>query len=69
MKRFLLILIFFALLVAGWEVLYRAKIWSPVLVPSPITVGEYLVASARDGTMLQATIVTMRRLEIGRAHV
>lgn len=65
MKRFLLILIFFALLVAGWEVLYRAKIWSPVLVPSPITVGEYLVASARDGTMLQATIVTMRRLVIG----
>lgn len=65
MKRLLVVAVFFILLIAGWEALYRAKIWSPVLVPSPVTVGEYLVSSARDGTMLQATIVTMRRLLIG----
>jgi NitT/TauT family transport system permease protein len=65
MKRALVVVVFFALLVAGWEVLYRMKIWSPVLVPSPVTVGQYLIESGKDGTMLQATIVTMRRLLIG----
>jgi NitT/TauT family transport system permease protein len=64
-KRILVVVVFFALLVAGWEVLYRMKIWSPVLVPSPVTVGRYLIESAKDGTMLQATIVTMKRLLIG----
>jgi NitT/TauT family transport system permease protein len=65
MKRTALVVVFFALLVAGWEALYRARIWSPVLVPSPLTVGEYLIGAARDGTMLQATVVTMKRLLIG----
>jgi len=65
MKRIALVVVFFAALVAAWEALYRARIWSPVLVPSPLTVGEYLISSARDGTMLQATIVTMKRLLIG----
>lgn len=65
MKRILVVVVFFILLVAGWEAVYRSKKWSPVLIPSPVTVGEYLVSSARDGTMLQATIVTMKRLLIG----
>jgi NitT/TauT family transport system permease protein len=64
-KRVLVVIVFFALLVVGWQVLYQKKIWSPVLVPSPLTVGRYLIDSARDGTMLQATIVTMKRLLIG----
>src|SRR2546430_188533 len=67
MKRVAVVLIFIILLVAGWEALYRAKVWSPVLVPSPLTVGVYLVGAARDGTLLQATIVTMKRLLIGYA--
>ena len=65
MKRVLVVVVFFALLIAGWEALCRKQIWSPVLVPSPVTVGRYLVESAKDGTMLQATIVTMKRLLIG----
>jgi len=64
-KRVLVVVVFFALLIAGWEALCRKQIWSPVLVPSPVTVGRYLVESAKDGTMLQATIVTMKRLLIG----
>ena len=59
MKRVIVVVVFFLLLIAGWKALFRAKIWSPVLVPSPLTVGEYLVASAKDGTMWQATVVTM----------
>ena len=65
MKRAALIVGFFALLVGVWEVVYRMKVWSPVLLPDPLTVGEYLVAAIKDGTLWQATVVTMKRLLIG----
>src|SRR6188474_3982818 len=65
MKRFLLAALFFAVLLVIWEVLFRAKIWSPVLLPSPRQVAVYLEGAAADGTLLKATIVTMRRLLIG----
>src|SRR6476619_8471350 len=65
MKRFLLAALFFAVLLLIWEVLFRAKIWSPVLVPSPRQLVAYLESAAVDGTLMKATIVTMRRLLIG----
>ena len=65
MKRFLLAALFFAVLLLIWEVLFRAKIWSPVLLPSPRQVAVYLEGAAVDGTLAKAIIVTMRRLLIG----
>src|SRR5690242_12041058 len=65
MKRFLFATLFFAVLLLIWEGLFRAKIWSPVLVPSPRQVAVYLENAATDGTLATATIVTMRRLIIG----
>ena len=65
MKRFLSAASFFALLLVIWEVLVRFKIWSPVLVPSPLTVGEYLLGAVRDGTLLAAAVVTLKRLVLG----
>src|SRR6058998_1397227 len=65
MKRFLLAAVFFFILILLWEALYRAKIWSPVLLPSPWQVGIYLEQSAMDGTLATATLITMRRLLIG----
>src|SRR5712671_7996094 len=65
MKRFLFATLFFAVLLLIWEGLFRAKIWSPVLVPSPRQVAVYLEDAAMDGTLAKATIVTMRRLIIG----
>src|SRR5690242_15480211 len=65
MKRFLLAALFFAVLLLIWEALFRAKIWSPVLLPSPRQVAVYLEGAAVDGTLVKATIVTMRRLLIG----
>ena len=50
MKRFLLAALFFAVLLLIWEGLFRAKIWSPVLVPSPKQVVVYLEDAAMDGT-------------------
>jgi len=65
MKRALLATIFFLVLLAIWSVIVQARIWSPILLPSPQSVGEYLLGAARDGTLLQATGVTVRRLLIG----
>ncbi len=65
MKRILLIVSFFAALFVGWEMLVRAGIWSAVLVPSPLSVGEYLWSALRDGTLVDSSWVTMRRLLAG----
>jgi NitT/TauT family transport system permease protein len=65
MKRFLLAILFFVFLTFVWQWLYKAHIWSPVLLPSPLQVGNYLKGAAEDGTLWQATLITMRRLLIG----
>ena len=65
MKRILTALGFFALLVAAWHWACLQKFWSPVLVPSPESVGRYLWESAQDGSLAAATLVTMKRLLAG----
>ena len=65
MKRIILSASFFIALLAVWHLVVLAKIWSVALLPDPITVWEYLKGAAGDGTLLQASIVTMRRLLAG----
>src|SRR6266540_939420 len=65
MKRFLLAAAFFALLLLIWDAAFRARIWSPVLLPSPWQVAIYLKNAAVDGTLVKATVITMRRLLVG----
>ncbi len=65
MRRTLFAILFFVALAAIWAALVQAEIWSPVLLPSPRNVVEYLVNAARDGSLLSASIVTLRRLLIG----
>jgi hypothetical protein len=61
MKRFILSALFFIALLVIWHLLVLAKIWSPVLLPDPISVWEFLKGAAADGTLLEASLVTMRR--------
>ena len=42
MKRIVIALVFFAALIAAWQFAFTARIWSPVLVPSPKAVALYL---------------------------
>ena len=56
---------FFALLVYIWHVLVQRGAWSAILLPDPSDVWIYLVGAVKDGTLLSASIVTMRRLLIG----
>ena len=65
MKRFLSAAFFFLVLLIAWDVLVRAHVYSPVLVPSPIAVLRYLRGALDDGTLLTATLVTLKRLVLG----
>ncbi len=65
MKRFLSAAAFFVGLLVIWEGLVRLNIWSPVLVPSPLTVSEYLWGAVRDGSLADAAWVTIKRLVLG----
>lgn len=65
MKRLLSSTLFFVALLTIWHLLVLAKIKSPVLLPDPMTVWNYLQHAVRDGTLFQAILVTMRRLLTG----
>jgi NitT/TauT family transport system permease protein len=52
-------------LVAAWHFAVQARIWSPLLLPSPLSVFDYLRAAVQDGTLWEATLVTLQRLLIG----
>src|SRR4051795_13614322 len=65
MRRVLFAGLFFLALVGIWAALVHAEIWSPVLLPSPHNVSDYLVNAARDGTLFSASAVTLRRLLVG----
>jgi NitT/TauT family transport system permease protein len=67
MRRFLWSALFFIALLFVWHALVLAKIWSVVLLPDPLSVWEYLKGAGEDGTLLQASLVTMRRLLAGYA--
>ena len=65
MRRFLSAAGFFVVLILLWQWAFQAKIWSPVILPSPLQVGSYLTSATQDGTLLHATVTTMRRLLTG----
>jgi NitT/TauT family transport system permease protein len=65
MRRTLLAAGFFVVLLLIWQWLYQMHFWSPVLLPAPLQVWRYLEGAAEDGTLLHATLITMRRLLIG----
>ena len=67
MRRAVVASLFFAALLAAWQAMVASGRWSPVLLPSPESVGEYLWTALTDGSLLEATAVTLRRLLVGYA--
>jgi len=65
MKRTLTAALFFVGLLLLWHYLCVWEIWNPVLVPSPESVLRYLWSAALDGSLLEASLVTMKRLLLG----
>jgi NitT/TauT family transport system permease protein len=67
MKRAAMAFLFFAVLLGVWDLAVRSGRWSVVLLPSPVSVAEYIWAAIFDGTLLEATWVTLKRLLLGYA--
>jgi NitT/TauT family transport system permease protein len=65
MKRLLFASLLLLTTLLLWQLLVSIQVWSPVLLPSPASVLRYLYTSITDGTLLGATLVTMRRLLLG----
>jgi NitT/TauT family transport system permease protein len=65
MKRVIAATIFFGLLLLAWDQLVRARIWSPVLVPSPGSVFTYLWGAINDGSLIESSFITLKRLFLG----
>ncbi len=62
---FLRRVVFFAVLILVWEILSRRGVWDPTLFPSPLTVGRTLWSLLRDGSLLDAVAVSLRRVMLG----
>ena len=67
MKRAISALLFFAALGLAWHLASTSGRWSAVLLPSPRDVFDYLVDAGHDGTLAEATLVTLKRLLVGYA--
>lgn len=62
MNRFFISLTFFVFLFLIWEVLAQSHLWSDVLLPAPSEILMYLIDSVRDGTLIESSEITLKRL-------
>lgn len=57
--------VFYASLVALWQLLAQARIWPDYLFPGPRDVFNALVVGFQHGKFIQASLVSMQRIAIG----
>jgi NitT/TauT family transport system permease protein len=65
MRRQLRASVFFIGLALIWHFAATSGRWSPVVLPPPLQVAEYLWAAIIDGSLWDACLVTLKRLMIG----
>jgi NitT/TauT family transport system permease protein len=65
MRRALNSLLFFVALLVLWQGATMTGRWSSVLLPPPTAVSEYLLSALLDGTLLESSLVTLKRLLLG----
>lgn len=65
MKRTLVVIFFFGALLLIWQLATASGRWSPVLLPPPRAVADYLWNALSDGSLLDAARVTLARLLLG----
>lgn len=65
MKRHYVTLTFFCALFVIWEILSRSGIWRNFLFPAPSDIAAYYWSAIRDGTLIDASYVTLKRLMQG----
>lgn len=57
--------LFFALLIGIWELLFRVGIWPEYVLPSPVSVIKTLVYGFHDHSFLIGIAISMKRIAIG----
>lgn len=57
--------LFFVALIVVWQLLAERHLWDATLFPGPVTVGRTLWSLIADGTILDATAVSLRRVMLG----
>ncbi len=67
MKRIVVAVLFFVVLLGSWQIAAESGRWSPVLFPSAWSVGQYLWNAMLDETLPEAVWVTLSRLLAGYA--
>jgi NitT/TauT family transport system permease protein len=67
MKRLAAATVFFVALICIWALAAHSGRWSPIILPPPEQVAHYLRGAIRDGSLWDATLITLRRLLIGYA--
>ena len=67
MKHLFATIFVFAVFFIGWHQFSQLGVVSPVLLPSPLDIGRYLLGALSDGTLAAALWVTLVRLCIGYA--
>jgi len=60
-------ILFFAALLVVWQIVAQRQIWDPTLFPTPVKVAQTLIDLGKDGTLLNATVVSLRRVMLGYA--
>lgn len=60
-------IIFYALLVAAWQLLFNSGIWQDFILPSPLEVLNSLVTGFQSGLFLQSILASLGRLALGYA--
>jgi NitT/TauT family transport system permease protein len=66
-RRTFIVMAFFTALVGLWKAATAIGGWSPVLLPPPENVAEYIWGALKDGSLIEASAVTLKRLLIGYA--
>ena len=57
-------IVFFAALLALWELISRSGIWPDYLFPGPLAVGQALISGLRKGLYLRGLWVSLQRIAI-----
>lgn len=63
--RLVRLAVFYAAIIAAWQIVYKMEIWSPYLFPAPKEVWDALRRNVANGQIWEAMRGSMHRLAIG----
>ncbi len=58
-------IVFFGGLLLLWEFVFRLQLWTPTMFPGPVGVADALFTGLKEGTLVLATLNSMKRLLLG----